>query len=321
MTCATSGTSSSIERPSSLSAGVPLSSTVQRFTRRTRCSGPSSTPMPIGALASTSLAKSRSRSASARAARSRTMEPTRSSSALRWSAMTATDDRLAFTRAPGTPGCRLQPVTKPASRPATASTPSAKGRGSIVHPTTATPASPRPHTATPSSGHHPPRFIGGGMMRAKNAARQAGDFKRVTSGGAGDALVGGHAQPLRLLAARRRRAQALGLVHALVGVHHRPHAEAFLELAPARCTAERGKPRGGGGHGLLRLAEKPGPPVTHDLRHRAPRPRDDGRAAGERLDQRQTERLRPVDRKQERERLSQELALLPVVDLAQEFDQ
>jgi hypothetical protein len=61
--------------------------------------------------------------------------------------------------------------------------------------------------------------------------------------------------------------------------------------------------------------------VVDDLRHRSLAARDDGRAAGHRLDHHQTERLRPVDRQQQGERVAEEVVLLSIADLADELDQ
>src|SRR2546427_3051958 len=141
--------------------------------------------------------------------------------------------------------------------------------------------------------------------------------KRGPSRRAGDALLARRTHLLPLLRACHQR----GLVHTLVGTDHRRDAETLLELAPARRPAERRDADRGGGHLLLRLAEEAGSTVAHDLRHRASGPRDHRGATGERLDQCEAERLRPVDREEERERLSQELALLAIVDLAQELDE
>ena len=63
-----------------------------------------------------------------------------------------------------------------------------------------------------------------------------------------------------------------------------------------------------------------GDAVLDDLRHRAAAKSQDRRAAGHRLDHGEPERLRPVDREQQRLRVAQELRLLVVVDLADEFD-
>src|SRR5215472_18814811 len=57
----------------------------------------------------------------------------------------------------------------------------------------------------------------------------------------------------------------------------------------------------------------------HKLGDRATAIRNDGRAAGHRLNHYQAEWLRPVDRKQQRVRIAQEFTFLDVADLAYEF--
>ena len=65
---------------------------------------------------------------------------------------------------------------------------------------------------------------------------------------------------------------------------------------------------------------KPVSAIVDHLGHRAAVERDHRRAAGHRLDHHQAERLRPVDREQQRMRAGQERRLLAVVDLADELD-
>ena len=60
--------------------------------------------------------------------------------------------------------------------------------------------------------------------------------------------------------------------------------------------------------------------VAQDLRHRAAAHRDDGCAAGQRLDHDEAERLLPLDRHDQRMRPGEQLALLVVVDLADVAD-
>jgi hypothetical protein len=60
--------------------------------------------------------------------------------------------------------------------------------------------------------------------------------------------------------------------------------------------------------------------IAQDLRHRAARPRYYWRAAGERLDHRKAERLRPINREHQGECIAQEIILLRFVDLADVFD-
>src|SRR3989442_3173057 len=79
----------------------------------------------------------------------------------------------------GTRTCHLEPARKPTRRPAAARQPaptaSPRGGESALHATTPTATSPTPSTAAaPSPGHHPPRSIGGGLIRANHRLRQAG---------------------------------------------------------------------------------------------------------------------------------------------------
>ncbi|OIQ63792.1 hypothetical protein GALL_546660 [mine drainage metagenome] len=60
--------------------------------------------------------------------------------------------------------------------------------------------------------------------------------------------------------------------------------------------------------------------MIDNLRHRTGRKRNRGGAAGHRLDHHQAERFRPVDRENQRVRTGQEIRLLRVIDLADEFD-
>ena len=60
--------------------------------------------------------------------------------------------------------------------------------------------------------------------------------------------------------------------------------------------------------------------VLDDLRHGAAIVGDHRAAAGHRLDHHETERLRPVDRDEQRDRAAQERSLVLVADLADVFD-
>ena len=70
----------------------------------------------------------------------------------------------------------------------------------------------------------------------------------------------------------------------------------------------------------VRIDNGAGEAVLDDLDHRAATEGQHRRSAGHGLDHGKPERLRPVDRKQQRLRLAQKLRLLLVVDLADEFD-
>ena len=60
--------------------------------------------------------------------------------------------------------------------------------------------------------------------------------------------------------------------------------------------------------------------ILHDFRNRAFAEGQHRRAARHRLDHDETERLRPVDREQQGERLAEKFALGGLVDLADEFN-
>ncbi len=68
------------------------------------------------------------------------------------------------------------------------------------------------------------------------------------------------------------------------------------------------------------LDDEAGEAVFDDLRHRAAVVGDDRRTARHRLDHHQPERLRPVDRHQQRNRAAQERRLVGVTDLADVLD-
>src|ERR1041384_1992808 len=92
--------------------------------------------------------------------------------------------------------------------------------------------------------------------------------------------------------------------------------EPFADRAPIELTGEWHR------SGCLSdvLDYKPGYPVLDDLRHRAVPEGDDGGSRRHRLDQHQTERLRPFDWKQQGRGFSEKPALLAVPNLPHKLD-
>src|SRR5262249_57423631 len=70
-----------------------------------------------------------------------------------------------------------------------------------------------------------------------------------------------------------------------------------------------------------RVDDESGPPVDQELGDGPARSGDDRRAARERFDHDEPERLWPVDREQQRLRLPEEPGFVRVADLADELDQ
>ena len=68
------------------------------------------------------------------------------------------------------------------------------------------------------------------------------------------------------------------------------------------------------------LDDEAGKAVVDHFRHRAAIEGDDRRAAGHGFDHHQAERLRPIDRHQQRDRAAQKLGFILVVDFADIFD-
>ena len=118
---------------------------------------------------------------------------------------------------------------------------------------------------------------------------------------------------------RRARREDVA-VDALVVVDHAHVAEPRLEDAPAGCTIDRVDPAHRLDHRCLVVADEARYPVLHHLGNRAAPARDHRRAAGERFDHHQSERLRPVNREEQRARASQKPRLVVAADLPQELD-
>ena len=103
-------------------------------------------------------------------------------------------------------------------------------------------------------------------------------------------------------------------------LRHAARGEALLETAADFFARQMAEPVDGADGAVDVLDDEAGEAVVDDFRHRAAIERDDRRAAGHGLDHDQAERLRPVDRHQQRDRAAQEFRLLLVGDLADEFD-
>ncbi|CAM2163741.1 hypothetical protein BO443_120084 [Burkholderia orbicola] len=105
-----------------------------------------------------------------------------------------------------------------------------------------------------------------------------------------------------------------------VTLRHCLRAETRVETLADRGARQAVDPVQRADRALHVLDDEAGHAVLDHFRHGAAVERDDRRAAGHRLDHHQAERLRPVDREQQRLRAGQERRLLCFVDLADEFD-
>src|SRR5438105_14263428 len=124
-----------------------------------------------------------------------------------------------------------------------------------------------------------------------------------------------YAKPRSLLASGARHA----VVNPQVILGHAAGTEALFEgFATARTDHSRHLT-----HGLNRLFDaghnKSRDPFLHDFRHGAVWPGDDRRAASQGLDHDQAERLRPIDREEERQRPGHQILLVLAANLADKF--
>src|SRR5262245_42922039 len=119
-------------------------------------------------------------------------------------------------------------------------------------------------------------------------------------------------------AVRGRRGQPPIAVH--VVLRHPPCGEALLEPLSDPAAVEATDTADGFDGLRLGVYDEASDPVFDDLSYRSAWPRDDGGPAGHRFDHHQSERLRPVDRKQQGRGVAKEGLLLPVVHLANEPD-
>ena len=109
-------------------------------------------------------------------------------------------------------------------------------------------------------------------------------------------------------------------IDADIVLRHPCGGKALLETLPHLFPVERDDARQRRDRLFHGLDDGAGDAFVDDLRHRTAAERQDRRAAGHGLDHGEAERLRPVDRKQQRLRVAEELRLLMFVDLADEFD-
>src|SRR5438105_5407980 len=106
------------------------------------------------------------------------------------------------------------------------------------------------------------------------------------------------------------------LIHALVPLRHHGTGESSLEARSTRPAIKVLKIPDRAHELLGRVTDVPGDAVFDDLADRSKAASHDRCAARERLDLYQTERLRPGDRKEERESVLQEDLLLAVFELS-----
>ena len=123
-------------------------------------------------------------------------------------------------------------------------------------------------------------------------------------------------------ASRRRRISTTQqrTIDADIILRHPCGGKALLETLPHLFSVERDDARQRRNRLFHAVDDGAGDAFVDDLRHRAAAERQDRRAAGHGLDHGKAERLRPIDGKQQRLRLAEELRLLMLVDFADEFD-
>ena len=102
---------------------------------------------------------------------------------------------------------------------------------------------------------------------------------------------------------------------------HPAYAEAALEHGAAAAAIEQVHLPCGIDRLLDRVDDKTCDAVIDDFGNRPAAKRDHRHATRQRLDHDKTEWLRPVDRKEQRHGASEEIALLLLIDLADELDQ
>src|SRR5215510_4581336 len=109
-------------------------------------------------------------------------------------------------------------------------------------------------------------------------------------------------------------------IDAHVVFRHARGVKASFEQHPA-ATAIKTRQTSDRARRFLHLVDDETGAVFHNFRHGAVGPCDHRRAAGHRLDHHQAERLRPINREEQRIRPAQKFLLLLTADLADEFDQ
>src|SRR5262245_1050078 len=109
-------------------------------------------------------------------------------------------------------------------------------------------------------------------------------------------------------------------IDAHVVFRHARGVKASFEHLPA-ATAIKTRQTSDRARRFLHILDDETGAVFHNFRHGAVGPCDHRRAAGHRLDHHQAERLRPINREEQRIRPAQKFLLLLTADLADEFDQ
>jgi hypothetical protein len=94
----------------------------------------------------------------------------------------------------------------------------------------------------------------------------------------------------------------------------------LLEPPPNGTAIDRNHPRKHLHSLIHRIDDSTRDALVDDFRDGTMAEGKDGRATSHRLDHHQAKRLRPIDRKQKRQRLAQEFGLAALIDLADELD-
>src|SRR5579875_3510192 len=101
---------------------------------------------------------------------------------------------------------------------------------------------------------------------------------------------------------------------------HPFHRKAFLKAPPHRPAVKLSGERYRGNGFFDRIDDEAGDAVVDDLRYRAASESDHRGAVRHRLDHRQPEGLRPIDREQQSHRISEKGSFFILADLAQKLD-
>src|SRR5690349_4470111 len=105
-----------------------------------------------------------------------------------------------------------------------------------------------------------------------------------------------------------------------IGTRHADGVVALLEHGSAIVAAELTEAPHCAHRLVQAVHDEPGDSVLDDLAHRAVAPGHDGGATGHGLNHHEAERLGPVDREKQGERLTKEPVLVGPTDLADELD-
>jgi hypothetical protein len=111
------------------------------------------------------------------------------------------------------------------------------------------------------------------------------------------------------------------LICALVPICHLHVREAVQRPPAASAAVDEIDPTAGVHHVVFVIAEEPMLAMPHDLRQRAHWPGYDRRPGGQGFDERKPERLFPVDRHQQRDRMFQQRNLLFLARLTEPVDE